>query len=126
MNIAIVEQSKPYRESLKILLNQIPDFRVVFDTDNHSDFLKFLITGQIDILFLDFEYIETRGIEIMLNYSNSFPTSKIIVLSYSLEICRYETILQTYRLDVMLKNSTKKEFDKHIRETLNNTLSTQK
>ncbi|MEI6142959.1 MAG: response regulator [Mariniphaga sp.] len=125
MNIAIVEQSKPYRESLKILLNQIPDFRVVFDTDNHSDFLKFLITGQIDILFLDFEYIETRGIEIMLNYSNSFPTSKIIVLSYSLEICRYETILQTYRLDVMLKNSTKKEFDKHIRETVNNTLSIQ-
>ncbi|MEI6142962.1 MAG: hypothetical protein WCP85_27035 [Mariniphaga sp.] len=125
MNIAIVEQSKPYRESLKILLNQIPDFRVVFDTDNHSDFLKFLITGQIDILFLDFEYIETGNTEIMLNYSNSFPTSKIIVLSSSLEICRYETILQTYRLDVMLKNSTKKVFEYHIREAANQTLSIQ-
>ena len=123
MNIAIVEQSKPYRESLKILLNQIPDFRVVLDTDNHSDFLKFLITGQIDILFLDFEYIETGNTEIMLNYSNSFPTSKIIVLSSSLEICRYETILQTYQLDVMLKNSKKQDFENHIIEAVNKRLS---
>jgi DNA-binding NarL/FixJ family response regulator len=123
MNIAIVEQSKPYRESLKILLNQIPDFRVVLDTDNHSDFLKFLITGQIDILFLDFEYIETGNTEIMLNYSKSFPTSKIIVLSSSLEICRYETILQTYQLDVMLKNSKKQDFENHIIEAVNKRLS---
>ncbi len=125
MNIAIVEQSKPYRESLKILLNQIQDFRVILDTDNHSDFLNFLKTDTIDILFLDFECIETGGAEIMLNYSNSFPTSKIIVLSYSLEICRYETILQTYRLDVMLKNSTKKDFENHIIEAVNKAISIQ-
>ena len=123
MNIAIVEQNKAYRESLKILLNQIPNFRVVFDTDNHSDFLKFLITGQTDILFLDFDCIETVGQEILPKYRNSFPTSKIIVLSFSLEICRYETFLQTYNLDVMLKNSTKKEFENHIKEAVYKSLS---
>ncbi len=123
MNIAIVEQSKAYSESLKILLNQIPDFRVVFDTDNNSDFFQFLKTGKIDILFLDFECIETGGPEIMLNFSNRFPTSKIIVLTYSLEVCRYENILQTYQLDVMLKNSTKKDFENHIYEAVNKTLS---
>ena len=125
MNIAIVEQNKAYRESLKILLNQIPGFRVVFDTDNHSDFLKFLITDKVDILLLDFECIDTGGQEILLNYLNNFPTSKIIVLSYSLEICSYETMLQTYKLEVMLKNSTKKEFENHIIEAINKTLSIQ-
>ena len=125
MNIAIVEQSKPYRESLKILLNQIPDFRVVFDTDNNSDFLQFLKTDSIDIVFLDFEFIETKGSKIILDYSNSLPLTKIIVLSNSLEICRYETIIQTHCLDVMLKNSQKKDFENHIRESANKTLSIQ-
>ena len=125
MNIAIVEQSKPYRESLKILLNQIPGFRVVFDTDNHSDFLKFLKTNMIDILFLDFDCIEAVGQEMMLEYRNSFPTSRIIVLSFSLEICRYETFLQRYSLDVMLKNSKKKDFENHIIEAVNKTISIQ-
>ena len=125
MNIAIVERSKPYRESLKILLNQIPGFWVVFDTDNHSEFLQFLITEKVDILLLDFECLETEGPEIMLEYRNSFSTSKIIVLSFSLEICRYETILQAYCLDVMLKNSTKKDFENHIIKAANKTLSIQ-
>jgi len=34
MNIVIIEQNKIYRESLKTALDQIPDFKVVFDTDN--------------------------------------------------------------------------------------------
>jgi len=123
MNIAIVEKSKPYRESLKILLSQIPDFRVVFDTDNNSDFLQFLKTGTIDIVFLDFEFIETKGSKIILDYSYSFPITKIIVLSNSLEICRYESNIQTYQLDLMLKNSKKKDFENHIREAANKTLS---
>ena len=125
MNIAIVEQSKPYRESLKILLNQIPDFRVVFDTDNNSDFLQFLKTDSIDIVFLDFEFIETKGSKIILDYSNSLPLTKIIVLSNSLEICRYENNIQNYRLDLMLKNSKKKDFENHIRESANKTISIQ-
>ena len=123
MNLAIVEQNKLYREGLKILLNQTPDFRVVFDTDNNSDFLQFIKTNTTDIVFLGFECIENQCSEKLLEFIQLHPETRIIVLTHSLEICRYETILQTYQLDVMLKNSTKKEFEKHIRETVNNKLS---
>ena len=123
MNIAIIELNKLYRESLKILLNQTPDFRVVFDTDNNSDFLQFLKTNTTDIVFLGFECIETQCSQKLLEFTKLHPETKSIVLTHSLEICKYETIIQTYCLDVMLKNSTKKEFDKHIRQAVNNSKS---
>ena len=121
MNLAIVEQNKLYREGLKILLNQTPDFRVVFDTDNNSDFLQFIKTNSTDIVFLGFECIENQCSEKLPEFIKLYPDTKIIVLTHSLEICKYETIIQTYCLDVMLKNSSKKDFDKHIREIANNT-----
>jgi len=121
MNLAIVEQNKLYREGLKTLLNQTPDFRVVFDTDNNSDFLQFLKTNSTDIVFLDFECIENHCSEKLSEFIKLHPETKIIILTHSLEICRYENIIQTLCLDVMLKNSSKKEFDKHIREIANNT-----
>ena len=121
MNLAIVEQNKLYREGLKILLNQTPDFRVVFDTDNNSDFLQFIKTNSTDIVFLGFECIENHCSEKLPEFIQLHPETKIIVLTHSLEICRYETIIQTLCLDVMLKNSSKKDFDKHIREIANNT-----
>jgi two-component system secretion response regulator SsrB len=121
MNLAIVEQNKLYREGLKTLLNQTPDFRVVFDTDNNSDFLQFLKTNSTDIVFLDFECIENHCSEKLSEFITLHPETKIIILTHSLEICRYENIIQTLCLDVMLKNSCKKDFDKHIREIANNT-----
>jgi DNA-binding NarL/FixJ family response regulator len=122
MNIAIVEQNKLYREGLKVLLNQTPDFRVVFDTDNNSDFLQFLKTSSTDIVFIGFECIETQCSRKLLEFIKLHPETKSIVLTPSLEICRYETLIQTYCMDVMLKNSTKKDFDKRIREIENNKL----
>jgi len=119
MNLAIVEQNKLFREGLKVLLNQTPDFRVVFDTDNNSDFLQFLKTNSTDIVFIGFECIETQCSKKLLEFIKLHPETKIIVLTPSLEICRYETLIQTYCMDVMLKNSTKKDFNKHIREIEN-------
>ncbi len=122
MNIAIVEQNKLYREGLKVLLNQTPDFRVVFDTDNNSDFLQFLKTNSTDIVFIGFECIETQCSKKLLEFIKLHPETKIIVLTPSLEICRYETLIQAYCMDVMLRNSTKKDFNNHIREIENNKL----
>jgi DNA-binding NarL/FixJ family response regulator len=116
MNIAIVEQNKLYRESLMALLNQTPDFRVVFDTDTNSEFLQFLKTNSTDIIFLGFECIESQCSQKLLELIKNNPQTKVIVLAPSLEICRYESVIQTYGLDVMLRNSTKIEFDKHIRQ----------
>jgi DNA-binding NarL/FixJ family response regulator len=118
MDIAIVEPNKLYRESLRALLNQTADFRVVFDTDSNSDFLHYLQTNHSDIAFLGFDGIETQSSHQLLEFIKLHPKTKIIVLAPSLEICRYERVIQTYGLDVMLKNSTKKEFEKHIRQAL--------
>jgi DNA-binding NarL/FixJ family response regulator len=123
MNIAIVEQNKLYREGLKVLLNQTPDFRVVFDTDNYSDFLQFIKTNSTYIVFIGFECIETQCSKKLPEFIKLHPETKIIVLTPSLEICRYESIIQTFCMDVMLKNSSKKDFVKRIRKIEKNALN---
>lgn len=120
MNIAIVEQNKLYRESLKTLLNQTADFRVVLDTGDDAELMKFAETTPADIVFFGFECIETQCQKKILEFTKLYPQTKIIILTPSLEICRYESIIQTYGLDVMLKNSTKKDFDLHIRLATSN------
>ncbi len=122
MNIVVVEQNKLYRESLMALLNQTPDFRVVFDTDTNSDCLHYLKTNNTDLVFLGFECIETQCSKKLLDFIKLHPATKIIVLTPSLELCRYERVIQTYCLDVMLKNSTKQEFERHIRHVVKNSI----
>ena len=51
MNIVIIDQNIVYRESLRTALDQIPDFKVVFDMDNTGS-LENLYNIQVHMIIM--------------------------------------------------------------------------
>jgi len=113
MNIVIIDQNIIYRESLKTALDQIPDFKVVWDMDN-SGSLETINNGQVDLILIDYsDFVKINGNELMLKAVSRWPGVKFLLLTTYKEECALNRI-QT--MDVILKNSTKKEFENKIKK----------
>ncbi len=112
MNIVIIEQNKIFRESLKTALDQIPGFTVVFDADNDSAF-DGIGNIHVNLILLDFGFGNDKCKETILKGSSLWPTVKFLLLVNYKEDCN----LNRSRIpDVLLKSSTKKEFENKIRK----------
>jgi len=116
MNIAIIENNNLYREGLKIALNQILDFKIVFDTDNLSSFFQCIDNYDFQIVLLDFNYYQTENIQKILELS---PTIKILILSNYTEKCFFDKQINTQLLDFIPKCSCKNTFEQKIIKLLN-------
>jgi len=116
MNIAIIENNNLYRDSLKTALNQIDDFKVVFDTDNINTFLKIINIYDFQIVLLDFNFFQTENIKKILQL---FPETKILILSNYTESCFFDNITNNNSLDFIPKCSNKNLFEQKIRKLLN-------
>lgn len=115
MNIVIIEQNKTYRESLKTALDQIPEIKVVFDTDN-TGFLENIHNHHVNLILLDYnlgkgECNETIGKAISL-----WPDVKFLLLTTYKEEHNFKSNKIS---DVIMKNSTKKEFEFKIQTIIN-------
>ncbi len=113
MNIVIIEQNTIYRKSLKTVLSQIDDFKIVFDSDN-GDYLDQIPSAHIDLILLDFSIEKTECNEIINKAIARWQLVKIILLVYFKEDWKNNLRGVT---DFIFKNSTKKEFVNKIRET---------
>jgi DNA-binding NarL/FixJ family response regulator len=113
MNIVIIDQNIIYRESLKTALDQIPDFNVVWDTDN-SGYLETINNVHADLILIDYsDFVKINGNELMLKAVSQWPGVKFLLLTTYKE----ERALNTLKpIDVILKNSTKKEFENKIKK----------
>jgi|CryBogDrversion2_1035201.scaffolds.fasta_scaffold57298_1 DNA-binding NarL/FixJ family response regulator len=112
MNIVIIDQNIIYRESLRTALDQIPDFKVVFDMDNPGS-LENINNIQVHMILIDYSFGKIKCNETMMKAVSLWPDVKFLLLSTYKEECILNSI-QT--IDVMLKNSTKKEFENKIRQ----------
>ncbi len=113
MNIVIVELNKIFRESLKTALNQIPDFEVVFDSDNNGYFDN-LSDQQIQLILIDNNITKSKCIEIKKKALVLWPSVKFLILtSFKKEECNIDLDRAT---NAILKNSSKNEFENRIRE----------
>lgn len=111
MNIAIIENNNLYRESLKTALNQIVDFKVVFDTDNINSFFQIIQSYDFQIILLDFNFYQN---DIITKIQILFPDTKILILSNFSEKCFFENSL----FDYIPKCSNKSFFAQKIRKLL--------
>jgi DNA-binding NarL/FixJ family response regulator len=115
MNIVIIEQNKIFRESLKTALDQIPDLKVVFDTDNPGS-LESLDNIQVHLILIDYNLGKVKCNETMNNAISLWPDVKFLLLTTYKEECNLNGIKAT---DVLLKNSSKKEFEYKIKTITN-------
>ncbi len=119
MNIAIIEPNQILRDSLRVLLEQVCDFQVVFDSGCIEDFFKYIDVRLVNVVLLD----EDRGTENLpgdIQKSRILSSGiKIIILSDP-EAHYYLKNYLKYEVEgILLKNSTKQEFENKIRSTNN-------
>ncbi len=111
MNIVIIEQNKIFRESLKTALNQVNDFKVVFDADN-SLFPETISHAQVNLLLIDYDLGEASCNETIANALSIWPAVRFLFLTNYKEECDLNF---TKTEEAILKNSSKKEFEDKIR-----------
>ncbi|TSA27058.1 MAG: DNA-binding response regulator [Bacteroidetes bacterium] len=115
IHIAIIDQNKTYRESLKTILEQIEDFRVVHDSPdgkcfNGSDDIP------VHILMIDGSMSKGKCSELVQNTLTSSISIKTIVLAMFNEELDYDY----GKTEVMLKSSSKREFELRIKKMMAN------
>jgi DNA-binding NarL/FixJ family response regulator len=113
VNIAIIDQNEIYRESLKTLLEQIEGFRVVLVSGDFNCSFN-LLNNPVEVMLIDNSIGKQKCDELIgraLSQGNSIKT-------LMLAMYRDELILDYGNIDVILKNSGKKEFEGRIRELI--------
>ena len=113
MNIVIIEENKIFRESLKTALNQIPDFEVVFDADNNR-YPEEISNIPVNLILIDYSAGKNKCSETMNKALLVWGTTvKFLFLTDYEEVCAINGIKTS---DIILKNSSKKEFENKIRK----------
>lgn len=80
-NVVIVDDHALFRNGLKLLINNSPDFRIIAEASNGKEFLDMLNIIPMDIVLMDIQMPEMNGVEAARAALKSIPELKIITLS---------------------------------------------
>ena len=113
MNIVIIEKNKIFRESLKTVLNQIQDFKVIFDSDT-INYTEDISNIHVNILLIDYNLGKSKCNE-TINKAIAVwgDTVKFLFMTDFKVECAINGI---NTIDIILKNSSKTEFENKIRK----------
>jgi DNA-binding NarL/FixJ family response regulator len=115
VNIAIIDKNEIYRESLKTVLEQINDFRVVFSTGD-CNCLKMPGNLPIWVMMLDDSFGKEQCQELVIEAEAKWKSIKTLILAMYKE----ELNMDFGNVPVILKSSGKMEFEKRIRKLTSN------
>jgi DNA-binding NarL/FixJ family response regulator len=114
INIAIIDKNEIFRESLKILLEQIEGFSVIVDA-NDCNFLNFSDTiPPIQVLLLDNSFGKEKCTVWMKETLAQWKSVKTLMLATYKE----ELGFGSMDTEVILKSSGKKEFEYSINKLI--------
>lgn len=107
IKIAIIDDQDLFLEGLKLILTQIDNFEVIFDTSNGYDFLDFLQKNKPDIVLMDINMPKIDGIETTKKAISIFPDLKIIALTLFSDLTHY-TLMQNAGVKGFIHKNIKK------------------
>jgi DNA-binding NarL/FixJ family response regulator len=81
MHITIIEDQPIILEGIKVLVNQINDFKVIQEFNNGEDFMKHIDSITSDIILTDIEMPNMGGVALTKRALTTQPDLKIIVLT---------------------------------------------
>jgi DNA-binding NarL/FixJ family response regulator len=110
IKIAIIDQNKIFRESLKVLLEQVPGFHVAISSDT-DDCIDSLARESFDVLLLDDCFGQERCRSIIREVRSHNKMLKIIILTLDSERSYPSADVAA----VMRKYSEKKDFETTIK-----------
>ncbi|MGD9931075.1 MAG: response regulator [Mangrovibacterium sp.] len=107
--IIIVDDHTLFRNGLRILLNNLPNFQVVGEAANGQEFIDLLGHTQTDLVLLDIDMPVMDGIEAAKLALQKVPELKIITLSMYGEEDYYYKMVDAGVKGFVLKNSDMNE-----------------
>ena len=119
IKIVIVDDHAIFRDGLKTVLSQIPDFIVIDEAETGKEFLDLLINNKPDIVLMDISMPEMDGIEATEKALIKYPDLKIITLSSYSDHVYYYKMIKAGVQGFVLKKSGREELQEAINTVYN-------
>lgn len=117
INIAIIDDHDLFREGIMLVMNQIHNFNVVFDSCNGNHFLEYLNDNpRPDITLMDIQMPVIDGINTTREAIKLYPDIKIIALTLFSDTYHYKKMIEAGTRGFMLKNAQKQELQLAIEQ----------
>lgn len=107
IKIAIIDDQDLFREGLKLILSQINNFEVIFDSSNGFEFINFLQNNKPDIVLMDINMPKIDGIETTKRAISIFSDLKIIALTLFSDLTHF-TLMQNAGIKGFINKNIKK------------------
>ena len=114
INIAVIDDHDLFREGIKLVLNQIDGFNIVFDTSDGNQFVESLNRLKIDIALMDIEMPAINGIQATINALKVNPDLKVIALTMFSDTGHYTQMIKAGVKGFILKKTNKYELQQAI------------
>ena len=116
IKIAIVDDHELFIDGLKLVLGQIENFELIFDSHDGKTFLEHLPLINPDIVLMDINMSGLSGIETTSKALEIKPELKVIALTMFSEDAYYMQMVQAGAKGFILKKSGKYELEQAINE----------
>ncbi|MBI9036116.1 MAG: response regulator transcription factor [Bacteroidales bacterium] len=114
LKAVIVDDHKLFRKGLSLILSEIENVAVIGEASDGKEFLDFIETRGVDLVFMDINMPVINGIDATIAALAKYPSMKIIVLSMHGEEAYYEKMVDAGVKGFLLKNSDSLELEKAV------------
>jgi len=114
IKIAIIDDHDLFREGIKLVLGQIENFEVVFDTSSGLLFLEFLQNSLPDVVLMDINMPIIDGVETTQKALQLNANLKVIALTMFSDTTHYTQMIDAGIKGFILKKSNKFELQQAI------------
>jgi DNA-binding NarL/FixJ family response regulator len=114
IKIAIIDDHDLFREGLKLVLQQIEGFEVIYDSSSGILFLEFLKGSIPDVVLMDINMPVMDGVETTQKAITFIPDLKVIALTMFSDTTHYTQMINVGIKGFILKKSNKYELQQAI------------
>ncbi len=115
IKIAIVDDHHIFREGLRLVLQQIKDLDIVYDTHSGKDFLNYIQSHKVDVVIMDILMPEFSGIELTKKLLELNSGIKIIALTMFSDLEHYTQMMTAGASGFLVKSAAKEELNQAIK-----------
>jgi DNA-binding NarL/FixJ family response regulator len=81
ITIAIIDDSKPYREALVFYFSELSDVEILFEASDGLQLIEHLKTQQPQVVLLDMDMPNMNGLATLNRLRDEYPLIKFIILT---------------------------------------------
>lgn len=114
IKIAIIDDHDLFREGIRMVIGQIENFEVIFDTSNGLLFLEFLRNSLPDVVLMDINMPVIDGVETTRKAIEIHKKLNVIALTMFSDLTNYTQMIHAGVKGFILKKSNKFELQQAI------------